>query len=209
MIDVTTTSVTNGTENNGGVQTQSVLQVSQKVEEREYKRNIQNEPRASSSEEDFAVLPLTKMANEVVETGFGGPIGGLFNKDLRIRRVSDVAQSRRTMLAADVLDSIGGSDFLVTVDIESVTNSFGDCETEVEGKASGHSTESVDDTPRLIEGNLTSRVASSNLKGILEADGANECNEGSCELSPSLIGKNSGHHCATPSDGCELTCNDG
>src|SRR5271170_1593058 len=179
------------------------------MKKRTYERNIQNEPRASSSKKDFAILPLAKVASKVAETCFGGAVGGLLNDDLRVRGISNVAQFGRTKFAADVLDGIGGCDLLVAADIERVTDCFGNCETEVERKASWNGTESVDDTPRFIEGNLAGSIASCNLQGVFEADRAKECNEGGCELSPPLIGKDGGHHCAAPLDCSELTGDDG
>jgi len=67
------------------------------------------------------------MVNKIAERSLRRTIGGLFNNDLCIGSVSNIADSGRTVSSRYVLDSIGSGHLLIAADIEGITNSFRDC----------------------------------------------------------------------------------
>jgi len=144
------------------------------------------------------------MLDKVSETCYWGAIRSGFDNNLGRWIVSLVAFPCRAILAASVLDCVGGSDLLISLDIESVSNGFGNGQTEVECATGGYGAESVDDSPRFVERVLAVGSAGSDLEGVLEADGAEEGDEGGGELAEALVSKHGGHHCTSPFDGREL-----
>ena len=103
------------------------------------------------------------------------------------------------------LDDIAG-------DIEGVTRSLGDGKAVVEGNASGDGTETNDDTPHLVNGKLADTVTSGGVlaaeEGLLEADGDDESDDTSSELTNTLHGEDGTHHGTAPLGGSELRSND-
>src|SRR5438045_2914654 len=138
------------------------------------------------------------MLNKIAETGLWRSIGGRFDNNSMSWVVSNVALLGGTIFTADVFESIGGGNLLIAFDIESISNCFGNGQSEVESTASGNSAESVDDSPRLVQRLLTVGAAGAGLQGTFEADGANEGDQCGGKLTEALICEDSCHHGATP-----------
>jgi hypothetical protein len=69
-----------------------------------------------------------------------------------------------------------------------------------------------DDTPHLVNSKLADTSASGclggRLKGVLEAGGNDQSNDGSCELTNTLHGEDGVHHGSSPLGGSELRSDD-
>ena len=125
-----------------------------------YKSDVQKEPRTRSSDKDFTVLPLTEVMNKVLEAGLGRTLWSFFNEDLSVWGIEGIAEFCRSMLSADILDGISSSDLFVAANIESISNSFWDCQSKVQSSASRDGAKSVDDTPGFVESHLAIWAAS-------------------------------------------------
>jgi hypothetical protein len=96
------------------------------------------------------------MREEVAEACFGRAFEVfLYRYDLGICSVARVTHLGRSVFSAYILDGIGGGDLLVSVDVKRVANSFWDGQTEVQCGTSWDGAETVNDSPRFVEGNLT------------------------------------------------------
>lgn len=104
------------------------------------------------------------------------------------------------------LDNVAGN-------IEGVARSLRNGQTVVESNASGDGTETDDDTPHLVDGELADTIASSRGLGgqerLLETGSDNESDDTSSELTDTLHGEDGAHHGTAPLSGSELRGNDG
>lgn len=95
----------------------------------------------------------------------------------------------------------------ITGNIESVSRSFGDGQTVVEGDTSGDGAEADNDTPHSVNGDLAVDVTQLGFRGSdslgFESNSDNEGHKRSDKLADSLHRKDSSHHCSTPFCSCE------
>lgn len=98
-------------------------------------------PRPSSTEQDLAVLPLTKVPAEVLPRSLGEFIGALV-----------VALGVDNICAGGSEGSHVLSRLLnVALDIHSVPGGFRDGKTEVESNGTGNAAETDEDTPAVVD----------------------------------------------------------
>lgn len=205
LVHVVAVSVSDSLENGRVVQTDTI------------ESNIEQEPGRGSSEQDLSVLPLADVTAEVPprwlrdvhlrsRVAHGGDTGDLIWNTL----------SSSTEVGLNIgasLDDIAG-------DIEGVTRSLRDGQTEVEGNATWHGTHTDDDTPDLVHSNQAHAVTSSLLglgvrsvdgsdERLLEANNGDESNDTSTELAKTLHGEDGTHHGSSPLGSSELGGDDG
>src|SRR5205807_9432958 len=112
-------------------------------------------------------------------------------------------------LTGEVGTCIGATLLDVPGDIKSVSRSFGDCETVVEGYARGNGTESNDDSPHSVHSSAASVIALAGFgRGVglgLEGNRDDQGHQRSGQLANSLHGEHSAHHGTTPLCSCEPT----
>lgn len=72
----------------------------------------------------------------------------------------------------------------------------------IKGNASGNATEADQDTPHLVDGNLTTSSAARYIRGTLkigfEAESKEHHDQGRAKLAKALHGKDSSHHSSSP-----------
>ena len=198
LVHVGATAVANSGENDRAVETETVV------------GNVEEEPRTSGTEKDFAVLPGAVVGHEVGPGRLGdlevvgGVADGLGTNDL----VGDTL-----VLVVHVgLDVRAGLND-ISRHIEGVTGSLGNGETIVEGDAARDGTETDNHTPHLVNGKTTDTTAlgdsGGGLKGLLETRGDNQGDDTSGELTETLHGEDRAHHGASPLGCGELGGDDG
>ena len=121
-------SVTDGTENEGRVETETV------------ESDVEGEPGVSGSEEDLSVLPLSEVTTEISPGSFG-------SSDMLDGRlgIGDVFARRKVSV------NVGGSLLDVALDVHGESRSFGESETEVESDGTGNSSETDQETPGEVK----------------------------------------------------------
>lgn len=197
LVHVGTTTVADSRENDRVVERDTI------------ESDIEEEPGASGTKENLAVLPLAVVTPEVgprslgnLELTGGGSLSG---------GTSDLI-GVTVVLAVEVGLGVSVGLDNVTGNVEGVARSLGDGETVVESNASGNSTETNDDTPHLVNGELADTIASSRVlgsqKGLLEAGSDDKSNDTSGELTNTLHGEDGTHHGTAPLGGSELRGND-
>lgn len=193
VVDVGLRCVANLREDDGIVKTETI------------ERDIEKEPRPSSSEKNLSEAPLSVVAVEI------GPrcLGNIeLSCGLHSLNTADLINISSTgSFAGKVGLGICVTPLDVTGNIESVSRGFGDGQTVVEGDASGHGAEADNNTPHSVNGSFTSLVALVDFvcgDGLgFESNSDNEGHECSDELTDSLHRENSSHHCPTPFCSCE------
>lgn len=135
---------TNGSKDNGRVQTKPVeSDLDGLCQHWPTKQNgrtdIEGEPRICGTKEDLAVLPLAKVCEEVTARG----LGGLHALDSRF--IIDV----KLASCDNVLDILSGLPD-IAVDIHGKTRSFRDSESEIQGNATGDTSQPNKQTPAVV-----------------------------------------------------------
>lgn len=185
-VNVVLASITDGTQNDRVVQGKTVV------------GDIEQKPRASSSKKNLAVLPLTKVGPEVGPRSLGSNV--LFTVNCSSCRCLDRG------LASIVLLNLGLffllSLLLGDIDIKGVSRGFRNGKSEVEGSNGGKSTHSNQNSPHLVDSLDTVVGAFRNVlgldKGILPGNDADDGNNTTEELAPTLVGKDSAHDGTSP-----------
>ena len=144
FVHVTSSSIADGSQNDGVVETKTVV------------GNVEEEPGASGTQEDLAMLPLAVVAPEVAPAGLR-----------RVKTGNSVGDSRSTMdlvrmtftLALDVGFGVLTSLVDITSDIEGIARSFGDRETVVKSDTARHGTETNDHPPHLVNRKTADPIA--------------------------------------------------
>lgn len=132
VVDVLVGTLGVGTETNGG-------EDDRRVETETVESDIKGKPRPGCTEEDFTVLPLTKVSSEVGPGGLGelGPL-------VVLNGVDDVGSGGE--VSVDILGSL----LDVSLDIHGVSRSLRDGQSEVEGDGGRDHSESNDESPHLV-----------------------------------------------------------
>lgn len=191
-------SVTDSRKDDGSVETETV------------ERNIEKEPRSGCSNEHFGISPFRVVVEEVAP---GSLWRSTWISDLLVAHGSSLLINSKlssTQTAGNVLNGILGGGGLISLNIECVSDSLRNGQSEIQGKASWNSTESVDDSPRLVESDLTSVVTSSLARQdfILEPDCADKSHDTGSKLTPALVSEDGSHHGASPLNSRKFGCDD-
>lgn len=130
---------TDGLEDDGRVQSQSV------------EGNIEGEPGPSSTEKNLEVLPLTKVTTEIGERSLGQGVSS-FHILLCVKRdIAVVALVINILFVGDNSVGIIDTPLDIGFDIECVSGSLGDGQSEVESDEGGDTAQADDDSPCLID----------------------------------------------------------
>ncbi len=174
------------------------------VEAETVKGHVEEEPRTGGAEEDFTVLPLAVVVDEVTPARFGcvevlgGVLDGLNSANF-VGVTLGFALHVRLGIFAGFLD--------VASDIESVARGFGDGQTVVQGDAARDGTEADDDTPHLVHRQTTDATtvggSLGGLQRLPEASRQDQGDDGRGELTDTLHGKHGTHHRTSPLGGGE------
>lgn len=148
------------------------------------KTNIESEPRVCAADEDLEVCPFTVVIGKVLPRGLGG-----FDT-LNLGVWVDVEGTG----LEEVIDILGCL-VDIALDIHSETRCFGDGETEVESDNTRDTSKTDEDTPHGV--NRVELCGAIGKKGGLVGSDNDEGDNGSSKLSPTLVGKDSGHETTT------------
>jgi hypothetical protein len=175
------------------------------------KTYIKDEPRHGSTKQDLAVPELAVEAEEVLERGLGDiELGATLLTGSNLHQLVGVAVA---MLAGKVLLGVLVGLLDITGNVEGVTRSLGDSETEVQSDTGGDNTDTDQSTPHPVDGNLAFAVAGSIVAGlvdlVLEAGDEAKHDKSSAKLTESLHGEHGTHHGTSPLGGGELGGDDG
>ena len=172
--------------------------------------DIEEEPGASSTEEDLSVFPLTVVAKEVRPRCLGN-----FHARSSITHLVDAGDLVRDTLGrgGEVGLDIGTGLDNVAGNVEGVARSLGNGQTVVESNATRHGTEADDHTPHLVDSDAADSTARADLRGsqerLLEASGDDEGDDTGTELAHTLHSEDRAHHSTAPFGGGKLGGNDG